>query len=266
MKVTGLVRVGRNVRDLDSAVVFYREALGFQPVGTAVDDALLADVLGVERVRWLRMRVGAMEIELSECFPAGAAYPASLRANDLVFQHIAIVTTDITAASGRVLRVGAEAISSFGPVHLPVSAGDVSAFKFRDPEGHPLEFLQFPDGAGRLEAGFDHSAICVSNVEESVGFYGELGLVLGSRQVNQGREQDALDGLAGVSVDVVALLPARPTPHVELLGYRAPLAGAAAGYAPGDICADRLIFGAAEGGVRMRRDPDGHVILIDGRG
>ena len=99
----------------------------------------------------------------------------------------------------------------------------------------------------------------------SVTFYSEIGVLVGSQQVNHGPEQDALDGLATVTVDVVALRPPRPTPHVELLCYRKPKAGLGVPYSPGDICADRLIFGTRNDGLRLLRDPDGHVILMDGR-
>jgi catechol 2,3-dioxygenase-like lactoylglutathione lyase family enzyme len=265
MKATALLRLGRNVSQLESVAAFYQRALGFQPVGPAAADPLLAAILGLERVILLRLRLGAQEIELSECFPKGAAYPMSGRANDLFFQHIAIVTQDISASCGQVVRLGAEAISRNGPAQLPASSGGVSAFKFRDPDGHPLEFLQFPDRAACAAAEFDHSAISVSNIARTTAFFAELGLVVRSQQVNHGPEQDALDGLPDVTVDVVALQPARPSPHVELLGYRSPNNGLALPYSPADICADRLIFGAADGGLRLLRDPDGHVILLDGR-
>jgi len=265
MRVTALARVGRNVGELEAAAGFYERALGFVAAGGVFEDSALAGVLGVERVRVLRMRLGDQEIELSECFPKGADYPAGVGGNDVRFQHIAIVTTDILAACAQVAGLGMAAISRGGPVRLPAASGGVWAFKFRDSEGRPLEFLQFPEAAGRKSAGYDHSAISVADVGRSMAFYGSLGLVVGGAQVNFGPEQDELDGLAEVSVDVVALHPARATPHVELLGYRTPKAVAAAGFGVGDIGADRLVFSVAGGGLRLSRDPDGHVILLDGR-
>jgi len=265
MNVASLLRVGRNVTQLDNAADFYADVLGFQPAGAAVDDPGLAALLGVERVRRLRLRRGGREIELSQCIPPGAAYPGALRANDPAFQHIALVTNDIAAAAAAVLRQGAVAISRNGPVRLALSSGSVYAFKFRDPDGHPLEFLQFPEAVRHQPAGFDHSAISVSDVEESMAFYKQLGLSLASRQINHGPTQDALDGLPDVTVDVVALRPFRPAPHVELLGYRGPPAGPTVPYRPSDVCADRLVFSAADRGLNLMRDPDGHVILIDGR-
>jgi catechol 2,3-dioxygenase-like lactoylglutathione lyase family enzyme len=264
MNVTRLLRVGRNVSALEKAASFYADVLGFKAAAPVAEDAELARLLRVERVWILRMRLGAQEIELSQCFPAGTAYPPQAGANASCFQHIAVPAADIAAAYARATRHGGVPISRDGPVRLPVSSGGVIAYKFRDLDGHPLEFLQFPEAADKPASGFDHSAISVSDADASVAFYAQLGLVLNARQVNQGVEQDALDGLEDVTVDVVALDPPQRTPHVELLGYRTPKAAAMV-YGPADICADRLVFEPADKGLSLMRDPDGHVILLDGR-
>ncbi|ODR96565.1 hypothetical protein AUC70_14945 [Methyloceanibacter stevinii] len=41
-----------------------------------------------------------------------------------------------------------EVVTAGAPVLLPPNTGSVTAFKFRDPEGHPLELISFPDGVG----------------------------------------------------------------------------------------------------------------------
>lgn len=266
-----LRRVERNVADIAGAEGFYREALGFQAVGKAVEDAGLAGKLGVERVRVLRMRLGAQEIELSECFPAGAPYPPHSQSNDQWFQHIAIVTTDMAAAYALVMRHGALPISRNGPQRLPAASGGVTAFKFRDPEGHPLELLEFPLGAGGfweqksggLTLGFDHSAISVGDVSQSIAFYTGLGLVQAAATVNQGAEQERLDGLDAVQADVVALeCGQHAPPHLELLYYRQPPGRPASGIGLNDIAADRLIFSTAGGEDVWLRDPDGHAVVL----
>ncbi len=254
---TALKRIARNVTDLAGAADFYTQALGFEALGPVAEDPELAALLLAEKVLILRLRSGGREIELSQCFPPGAEYePAD--ANLVDFQHIALLTPDIDAAYAKVLAHGAEPISEDGPVQLPPATGSVIAVKFRDPDGHPLEFLQKP------AAGYDHSAISVANVARSVAFYAGIGVVLDTRQVNQGPEQEKLDGLEGAQVDVVALRPQQPSPHVELLGYRHPKA-IPCQWAPKDICADRLVFATADTGLRLLRDPDGHVVLLDGR-
>jgi len=259
MKVLAFKRFGRNVARLETSAAFYARALGFRPAGEIVADAALAALLGVTRVRRLRMRLGAQEIELSECFPPGAAYPVQAAANDLCFQHIAVVTPDIAAACTQAAAQGAVPISKGGPQKLPKSSGGVIAWKFRDPDGHPLEFLQFPNDSS---PGFNHSAISVADVAKSVAFYENLGLVQSAVTLNTGDAQDALDGLAGAVADVVALQPPEPTPHVELLHYRAPQRGSSAAVAPPDIAADRMVFAGA-GEAAFLRDPDGHYIVIE---
>jgi catechol 2,3-dioxygenase-like lactoylglutathione lyase family enzyme len=258
MKVLAFKRFARNVTHLETAAAFYARALGFRPVGQIAADPALAALLGASRVRRLRMRLGGEEIELSECFPAGAAYPAKAAANDLCFQHIAIVAPDIATSFVQALAQGAVPITKGGPQKLPESSGGVIAWKFHDPDGHPLEFLQFPKHSS---PGFDHSAISVADVARSVTFYESLGLVKAPATLNSGEAQDALDGLTGAVADVVALQPPQARPHVELLHYRAPPRGAPQAVAPPDIAADRMVFAGT--GAAFLRDPDGHYIVIE---
>ena len=292
-----LLRVGRTVADLSRASAFYQDALGFTAGTVAEADPAWAELLGGAGARVLtcRLRLGEQELELAEFDPPGAPYPGDSTAADLWFQHIAIVTTDMDAAYRRLMAHGAVAISRDGPQLLPPSTGRVTAFKFRDPDFHPLELIQFPPGtgdpvwqepaSGALTIGFDHSALSIADAARSIGFYtGVLDFTLASQQVNTGPEQDRLDGLAGVAVDVVALRPMRgPTPHIELLGYRRPRGRAApASPRPSDIAADRLIVQVEDlAGIleRLRtaapimtladgaqaalvRDPDGHLVVL----
>jgi catechol 2,3-dioxygenase-like lactoylglutathione lyase family enzyme len=108
----------------------------------------------------------------------------------------------------------------------------VMAFKFRDPEGHPLEFLRFPDDCGpspwkcraRLFLGIDHSAITTADTAQAATFYAELGFSVTHRQLNEGPAQERLDDVTAPLVEVTALTTADATtsPHIELLHYRQP--------------------------------------------
>src|SRR5438094_518151 len=76
--------------------------------------------------------------------------------------------------------------ASTGPQLLPRTipgAAGIRAFYFRDPDGHPLEVLQFPRDKGdpkwhapsdRLFLGIDHTAIVVSDTRTSLAFYRDL--------------------------------------------------------------------------------------------
>jgi catechol 2,3-dioxygenase-like lactoylglutathione lyase family enzyme len=157
--------------------------------------------------------------------------------------------------------------------------GGIVALKFRDPEGHPLELIQFAEPDPRTEDGIDHSAIVVADANRSIAFYSPtLGLSVTARQVNRGGAQDRLDDLDGVELDVVSLAPRRLAPHVELLGYREPRGRSGTRRHPTDIATSRLVFvmAASEhgaqvsepaGGARaeLLNDPDGHILMLEYR-
>jgi catechol 2,3-dioxygenase-like lactoylglutathione lyase family enzyme len=237
MHVSELLRVGVTVSDLRRAEAFYRDGLGFvRGSETVIGEPAWARLMGVDSpitVCAVDMRLGAQEIELVAFDPPGRPYPDTRAANDRWFQHVAIVVNDIEGVSARLERLSSRPISTGGPQLLPANTGGVTAFKFRDPDGHPLELLHFPPGVGDAAwhsgegsgpLGYDHSAIVVEDLERSLCFYtGLLGFRVGGRSLNRGVEQDRLDGLIDCVVDVIGLEPADvPTPHLELLHYRQP--------------------------------------------
>jgi catechol 2,3-dioxygenase-like lactoylglutathione lyase family enzyme len=248
---------------------FYIEGLGFRPLGDAVriGAAEMATLgLGGGGMR-LSLQLGAERLDLDQFDRPGRPYPEAADAADLRFQHCAMPTLDIAAAYARAIAHGAAPISADGPVTLPASSGGVTAVKFRDPEGHPLEFLQFPPGAdvvwtavrgeGAQPLGIDHSAISVGDIETSLLFYRGCGLGVHDRTLNQGPTQAALDGLAPPVVDVAPLKPpGRPTPHLELLGYRR-AHSATPPLAANDVAATRIVW--ASDGDGLLRDPDQHL-------
>lgn len=228
-----LLRVSLTVQDLPRMEAFYCAAFGFARVGGGELSPALLRLLGAADTgaRSALLRLGAEYLELVQFDPPGRPYPSGSTARDPWFQHVAIVVADMQAAHDRIQRLPVSPITQGGPQHLPANAGSVIAFKFRDPESHPLELIQFPPGRGdpvwrhrareQLFLGFDHSAIVVADAALSRGFYtSRLGLGELSRSTNHGPEQQRLDGLADDVVDVVGLAPAAAsTPHLELLGY-----------------------------------------------
>jgi catechol 2,3-dioxygenase-like lactoylglutathione lyase family enzyme len=298
--VQRLIRVGRNTRELDRAVAFYCDALGFKVTCAEAPPPAWTQLTGLHDApslsRCAELSLGAEALELTE-FPNAAPYPDDRSACDLAFQHCAIVVNDMAAAHQRVMAHGAQAITQGGPQTLPPEAGAVTAFKFRDPDGHPLELIQFPPGTGDREwqtadcggvaLGIDHSAISVADAERSIAFYTALGLRVATRGVNRGVEQQQLDDLADVAVDVVRLDAVNHPPHLELLGYRHPRALAAASTGATAVAADRLVWRTADIDVLLSKlglagysenmivtgcqddtktallhDPDGHWIVL----
>lgn len=241
---------------------FYR-AIGFE-VGEAAhippSDMRLLGLSGAG-LR-ITMSLGRSRLALERFDHPGRPYPGDATACDLGFQHLALVTDDAEAAWRRARDAGATPISRAHPVLLPKAAGGVTAVKFRDPEGHPLEFLQFPGGShaewqGTGIMGIDHSALSVSDVEVSRRFYRRHGLKEMGATVNRGPAQDALDDLDGVDVDVVQMSPSGKSPHVEMLGYRHPVGRALSPLFPNDLAATRIVW--QSNADALIRDPDGHL-------
>ncbi|SEJ42909.1 VOC family protein [Frateuria terrea] len=278
-RVLRLDRVSRNVADLERAVAFYCEALGFQLlVQSRIGAPAWGELMGVPgaRARTARLRLGAQELELAAFDPPGRAYPAQANAADLCFQHLAIVVSDMAAAYAQLGRYAVGPISQGGPQTLPPDTGNVSAFKFRDPEGHPLELIHFPTGVGApcwqhapgLFLGIDHSAIAVADAGASLAFYASMGWQVAGRSRNRGPAQDRLDGLRGVDVDVIGLEPAQGgPPHLELLGYRVPQGRSLQPpAASNDLAADRLVLAVEDLPALLAGLPgDGYLHQLDGR-
>ncbi len=249
MQVWRLSEIVLRSRKPDALAAFYRSAFDF--VGDA--GSLL---LGDTRL--------SIEHAADDTLP----YPQVPGWSPL-FQHFAIRVADMDAAIARLDAVDAwRPISTHGPERLPPNTGSVIAFKFRDPEGHPLEFLASPgEPSGPLFECIDHSAISVGDVARSIAFYEHLGLAVAGRSLNSGVEQSRLDGIDGATVDVVGLrTPSGRGPHLELLGYRG-------SYDRGhqsidDRVATCLAFEAPATAPavlptgRRRHDPDGHLIEV----
>ncbi len=268
MALTGITAFCLVARDSAALARFYT-ALGFvreaapRPIAAA-EAALLGLANGGTRHA---MRLGATRLWIDQYDHPGRPYPEGTDAASQCFQHFALVTDDIAAAWDRARAAGATPISHSGPVTLPASTGGVAAVKFRDPEGHPLELIHFPDGARRGWTGpgilgIDHSAIAVADAERSRAFYRAHGLVEGRATLNQGPTQVALDGLDGVRVDVVPMRPAGPGPHVELLHYRHPQGAPIGPWATNDVAATRTVWQGPA--AALLRDPDGHIHQIAG--
>jgi catechol 2,3-dioxygenase-like lactoylglutathione lyase family enzyme len=261
-RLTAILTFRLVTRQPDRLVAFYT-GLGFtagEPQPIAAAEMALLGLHGGGSRRTLCL--GAQRVELHHFEQPGRRYPQEVTGADSRFQHLALVTDDAAAAWLRARALGASAISVGGPVTLPPSSGGVTAIKFRDPEGHPLELLQIPRGRwiGCGLLGVDHTAISVTDVDAAHAFYEALGLSTRGRTLNQGPTQVALDGLAGAQVDVVPLVPAIATPHLELLGYRTPSPCVAEQAAANDVAATAVVWSADRDAVL--RDPDGHLHLL----
>jgi catechol 2,3-dioxygenase-like lactoylglutathione lyase family enzyme len=269
-----LARFGLTTPDAAKLAAFYERACGFR----RLQSSYLSHVIdGVERS--ITLGLGAEILELLEFKHAGRPYPRTSSAADILFQHFALAVSDVEAAFRQLSAVtGWTAISTEGPQRLPATSGGVTAFKFRDPDGHPLELLAFPPDKvpprwrrasdGKVCMGIDHSAISVRHSRRSIAFYARLGLHVEASSRNSGPEQARLDGIPQPSVDVIALAPRETPPHIELLCYESPAQAAALALGDNDVATTRLVLemcdemGTQRSEVQQIQDPDGHHLLI----
>jgi catechol 2,3-dioxygenase-like lactoylglutathione lyase family enzyme len=243
--------VGMTVSDMDRSVAFFTSVLTFEKVSdvelTGEQYERLQGVFGL-RMRVVRLRLGDEQIELTEYLtPRGRPIADDSRSNDQWFQHVAIIVSDMDAAYAR-LRQHRVAHASPEPQRLPdwnPNAGGIKAFYFKDPDGHPLEILQFPLGkgdpkwhtrSGRLFLGIDHTAIVVADTAVSLGFYRDLlGLRVAGESTNYGPEQERLNNVFGARLHITGLR-ASAGPGIEFLEYVTPRNGRrAAGIQSNDL-------------------------------
>lgn len=273
--------ISRVVSELGRSETFYRQALGFEVLSRRPPDRDLLSALGISAAEEVVLRLGDDVVSLVQCAEAGQPYPAGSRSSDLWFQHIAIVVSDIDVAYDHLARHSDwRPISQGGPQHLPPSSGGVWAFKFRDPDDHPLELICFPSGEGRavwhrtmsraLFLGIDHSALSVSSADRSLDFYRSHGFKVTNRSLNRGAAQGRLDDLPHVQARVTALRPASAGgPGLELLAYDPPGRPLATTTA-NDLLTDwvTVAVNPSLGALPVVvRDPDGHrLVLVDQNG
>ncbi len=220
--------VGLTVSDMQRSVDFYTSVLDFtketddELAGDAVEE--LHGVFGA-RIRVVRLRLGEERLQLTEYLaPRGRPAPADARSNDRWFQHVAIIVSDMDRAYARLRQFGVQHAST-GPQTLPKTipgAAGIRAFYFRDPDGHPLEILQFPPdkgdarwrrGSGRLFLGIDHTAIVVDDTDASLAFYRDvLGFRVAGESLNFGTEQEHLNNVRGARLRITGLRAARRGP------------------------------------------------------
>ena len=229
--------VGITVSNMVKSVRFYQEVLGFKKISdTEVSGEQYEQLQGIFglRMRMVRMQLGDEQIELTDYLTSGGrSIPENSMSNDLVFQHIAIVVSDMDKAY-TMLRKHMVMHVSTGPQTIPKSntaAAGVKAFYFHDPDMHNLELIYFPKGKGqpkwqqkkdKLFLGIDHTAIAVSNTDSSLKFYeGLLGIIRKGDSWNMGMEQAHLNFVEGASLHITGLRAAAG-PGIEFLEYLKP--------------------------------------------
>ena len=136
--------IGITVSEMSRSVKFYSEVLGFKKVGDAdlygTEYEQLQGIFGL-RMHVVRMQLGDEFIELTDYLTSGGrGIPEDAKSNDLIFQHIAIVVSDMDKAYQHLRKYMVMHVST-APQTIPASnavAAGVKAFYFHDPDMHNL--------------------------------------------------------------------------------------------------------------------------------
>ncbi len=229
--------IGFTVSDMDRSVKFYSEVLSFKKVADVELQGeyweKLFGVFGI-RIRMVRMELGDETIELLDYLTTGGrSIPEDGKSNDLFFQHIAIVVSDMDSAYAILRKFNVPHVST-GPQTLPVSipaAAGIKAFYFQDPDRHNLEIIYFPKGKGqdkwqrdngKIFLGIDHTAIGVSSTGNSHKFYQDImGVERKGDSWNKGIEQEHLNNVEGASLHITGYRSAAGA-GIEFLEYIKP--------------------------------------------
>jgi len=240
-QVKSVEKIGMTVSNMNVSVRFYHDVLGFQKISneefTGVEYEKLENIFGLH-IRVVRMKLGDEMIELTDYLTSGGRrIPEDAKANDLSFQHIAIVVSDMGKAYAQLRKYNVEHVST-SPQTLPaniVPAAGVKAFYFHDPDNHNLELIYFPNGKGqpkwhsnhngKIFLGIDHTAIGISNTDSSLKFYQALlGIEKIGESFNFGTEQEHLNNVEGASLRITGLRSGSG-PGIEFLQYLKPGVG-----------------------------------------
>ena len=236
-QVTKVESIGITVKDMDRSLKFYTEVLGFKKVSDDEYNGMswekLQGVFGLN-MRVVKLQLGDEFIELTDYLTTGGrSIPEDAKSNDLFFQHVAIVVSDMEKAYRHVKKFNVEHVST-APQTLPKSipaAEGIKAFYFHDPDNHNLELIYFPKGKGlnkwqisngKIFLGIDHTAIGVSSTDQSHHFYMNLlGIERKGDSWNKGTEQEHLNNVEGALLHITGYRTATG-PGIEFLQYILP--------------------------------------------
>jgi catechol 2,3-dioxygenase-like lactoylglutathione lyase family enzyme len=137
------------VRDLDAALAFYRDGIGFEVQGAPSDageNLPLRNMFGLPdaRIRWIVARPPSMStgVEIVEISGAGGQ-PLERRVQDPGAFTLIVFVRDLDATLSRLEALGAPVVTSGGaPATLPFGDQDARMVMVKDPDGHFVELVQ----------------------------------------------------------------------------------------------------------------------------
>ena len=223
------------VKQLDASVKFYSEVLHFKYLSTedffGEEQEILLGKFGIH-YKVAHLQLGNEYIDLIDYLTSGGrSIPDTQKSNDLNFQHIAIVVSDMEKAFELLQKNNIEFVST-NPQTIPASnlaAAGIKAFYFHDNDNHTLELIYFPKGKGKAKwqntngeifLGIDHTAIGISNTGNSLLYWKDkLMLDKKGESHNIGTEQAHLNNIKNAELQITGLA-ADDGPGVEFYGRR----------------------------------------------
>lgn len=233
--------VSITVSNIEKSAAFFKEVLSFTEVGNfSLNNQEAQQLFGIKdpelKAKGVKLKLGEEYIELLQFTSTtpGKQIPADSKSNDLWFQHIAIVVSNMDSAYSILKKANVTHVSTF-PQTLPgyiTAAAGIKAFYFRDPDGHNLELIYFPTGKGNpkwqrqsyLFLGIDHTAIAVEETKKSLPFYTALGFTVAGHSENYGIEQEHLNQVFGARLQITGLQGIKGF-GIEFLEYITPPGG-----------------------------------------
>lgn len=144
--IRGIHHVAIHVRDLDRMIAFYRDALGFEPVGDPggwTESKEIDEIIGVpgSAARTAMLQAGNCYLEMFQFAAPGPGSSRPLDPFDHGYTHFCVDVTDIEAECERLRGLGMTFNRGERRVG-PVDVGFVKSIYGRDPEGNLVELQQ----------------------------------------------------------------------------------------------------------------------------
>jgi len=161
------------IGDLDRAVTFFRDGLGFAPLGTSETEAgaWLETLTGLEGARRTRQSVRNDQGIVLDLYAFAEPAPVGSRErrknNQFGLTHLAFYVDDIDAWAGRVAAAGGKV---FAHTRATFRDNGTTMMYCTDPDGIRIELMQAPGERER----FSHSGICMDDVNLFATFYSDV--------------------------------------------------------------------------------------------
>ena len=149
-QIRSVDHTGITVSNLERALVFWRDVLGFELSHTAHQTGEMAsEITGVEGAE-IKLAVvkapGGHKIELLEYLgPLERKANVDLRPCDVGFVHVALIVDDLDAILSAINASGWEAAGKPQTLQSGPNAGKRVVY-VRDPDGTTIEFMELPKG------------------------------------------------------------------------------------------------------------------------